>query len=83
MWKLDICYQWIVRVLLVIPILSFNTYAAVTLDRTRLFSWDVKSINIKITNDNPEEAYLAQSWIEDQQGKKLTKGALLRRHYNA
>ncbi|AXH62960.1 molecular chaperone [Providencia rettgeri] len=78
MWKLDICYQWVVRVLFVISILSFNTHAAVTLDRTRIiFPGDVKSINIKIANDNPEEAYLAQSWIEDPQGNKLIKGALL------
>ncbi|WP_163359922.1 fimbria/pilus periplasmic chaperone, partial [Klebsiella aerogenes] len=34
-------------------------------------------VNITIINDNPEEAYLAQSWIEDINGNKLTKGAIL------
>lgn len=55
-----------------------NAYGAVTLDRTRIiFPGDERSINIRITNDNPEEAYLAQSWIEDIQGNKLTQGAIL------
>jgi P pilus assembly chaperone PapD len=50
----------------------------VTLDRTRIiFPGTEKSINITIRNDNPEEAYLAQSWIEDLNGNKLTKGAIL------
>lgn len=78
MWNIDNYYQWFMRVLFVMPIVSLSTNAAVTLDRTRIiFPGDAKSINIKITNDNPEEAYLAQSWIEDQQGNKLIKGALL------
>lgn len=59
-------------------LMSMCAYSAVTLDRTRIvFPGTEKSINITITNDNPEEAYLAQSWIEDLQGKKLTKGAIL------
>ncbi|EKT60249.1 molecular chaperone [Providencia burhodogranariea] len=57
---------------------SMSTYSAVTLDRTRIiFPGTEKSINVTISNDNPEEAYLAQSWIEDLQGNKLTKGAIL------
>jgi len=61
-----------------IALMSMCAYSAVTLDRTRIvFPGTEKSINITITNDNPEEAYLAQSWIEDLQGKKLTKGAIL------
>lgn len=59
-------------------LMSMCAYSAVTLDRTRIvFPGTEKSINITIKNDNPEEAYLAQSWIEDLQGKKLTKGAIL------
>ncbi|WP_043892846.1 molecular chaperone [Providencia sneebia] len=58
--------------------MSFNAISAVTLDRTRIiFPGSEKSINITITNDNPDEAYLAQSWIEDLDGNKLTKGAIL------
>lgn len=57
---------------------SASAYSAVTLDRTRIiFPGSEKSINVTISNDNPEEAYLAQSWIEDLQGNKLTKGAIL------
>ncbi|HGN1280367.1 TPA: fimbria/pilus periplasmic chaperone [Proteus mirabilis] len=58
--------------------ISMAAHSAVTLDRTRIiFPGTEKSINITISNDNPEEAYLAQSWIEDLQGNKLTKGAIL------
>ena len=59
-------------------IIVMNAYGAVTLDRTRIvFPGNERSINIRISNDNPEEAYLAQSWIEDLQGNKLTQGAIL------
>ncbi|EEG83312.1 gram-negative pili assembly chaperone domain protein [Proteus penneri ATCC 35198] len=59
-------------------LVSSTAYGAVTLDRTRIiFPGTEKAVNITITNDNPEEAYLAQSWIEDLQGNKLTKGAIL------
>lgn len=59
-------------------LISASSFAAVTLDRTRIvFPGTEKSINVTIMNENPEEAYLAQSWIEDLQGKKLTKGAIL------
>lgn len=59
-------------------LISMSAYSAVTLDRTRIvFPGTEKSINVTISNDNPEEAYLAQSWIEDLQGNKLTKGAIL------
>lgn len=58
--------------------ISLNVNGAVTLDRTRIiFPGTEKSINVTVSNDNPEEAYLAQSWIEDLQGNKLTKGAIL------
>ncbi|MER5082505.1 fimbrial biogenesis chaperone [Providencia stuartii] len=57
---------------------TLYAHSAVTLDRTRIvFPGNERAINIRITNDNPEEAYLAQSWIEDLQGNKLTKGAIL------
>lgn len=71
--------QGLCRTLVGITVLvSMSAYSAVTLDRTRIiFPGTEKSINVTISNDNPEEAYLAQSWIEDLQGKKLTKGAIL------
>lgn len=72
-------HKKIVTTLLSVTTLTSSlAYAAVTLDRTRIiFPGSEKSINVTITNDNPEEAYLAQSWIEDLQGTKLTKGAIL------
>lgn len=66
------------RASMLVLLLSASSYGAVTLDRTRIiFPENEKSINIKITNDNPQEAYLAQSWIEDLQGKKQVHGAIL------
>lgn len=76
MFKLD---KKLLRIFLSISALvSINAHSAVTLDRTRIiFPGTEKSINITVSNDNPEEAYLAQSWVEDLQGNKLTKGAIL------
>lgn len=69
-----LCHMWVGIAVFV----SISAYSAVTLDRTRIiFPGTEKSINVTISNDNPEEAYLAQSWIEDLQGNKLTKGAIL------
>ncbi|WPA92857.1 fimbria/pilus periplasmic chaperone [Providencia zhijiangensis] len=54
------------------------TYAAVTLDRTRIiFDGDQQSINITIRNDNPELPYLAQSWLEDASEQKLEAGPII------
>lgn len=59
-------------------LVSTTANSAVTLDRTRIiFPGSEKSINVTISNDNQDEAYLAQSWVEDLQGNKLTKGAIL------
>ncbi|OAT50449.1 fimbrial biogenesis chaperone [Providencia heimbachae] len=78
MLNLTLYRQFFTLFLLIILLVSINAYSAVTLDRTRIiFQGSEKSINIRIANDNPEEAYLAQSWIEDLQGNKLAKGALL------
>ncbi|MBJ9983884.1 fimbria/pilus periplasmic chaperone [Acinetobacter sp. S40] len=66
------------KLLCTTALISMSAQSAVTLDRTRIiFPGTEKSINVTISNDNPEEAYLAQSWIEDLQGNKLTKGAIL------
>ncbi len=52
--------------------------AAVTLDRTRIiFDGDQQSINITIRNDNSEQPYLAQSWLEDALEKKLETGPII------
>lgn len=78
MLNLYLCRKLFMSAVLFSGIIAMNAYSAVTLDRTRIvFPGDERSINIRISNDNPEEAYLAQSWIEDIQGNKLTQGAIL------
>jgi len=47
--------------------------AAVALDRTRaVFNGGEKSISLSISNDNKTLPYLAQGWVEDAQGNKIT-----------
>lgn len=42
-------------------------------DRTRaIFPGSEKSISLNITNDSASMPYLAQGWIEDEQGKKIS-----------
>lgn len=52
--------------------------AAVSLDRTRaIFDGGEKSIAMKVSNGNKQLPYLAQAWLEDAQGKKITTGPLV------
>ncbi|MGQ8773267.1 fimbria/pilus periplasmic chaperone [Serratia sp. NA_112.1] len=47
--------------------------AAIALDRTRvIFSGGDKSVSMSISNENKQLPYLAQGWIEDANGKKIT-----------
>ncbi|KYP84829.1 molecular chaperone [bacteria symbiont BFo1 of Frankliniella occidentalis] len=46
--------------------------AAIALDRTRIvFDGSQKSVSLNITNENKNLPYLAQGWIEDENGKKI------------
>ncbi|MER2470814.1 fimbria/pilus periplasmic chaperone [Photorhabdus laumondii] len=59
-----------------IAILSLSviseSMAAIALDRTRVvFNGEDKSISMDISNQNKELPYLAQGWIEDEQGNKI------------
>lgn len=46
--------------------------AAITLDRTRvIFPGDSNALSMKVTNQNKELPYLAQAWIEDENGNKI------------
>lgn len=55
-----------------------QSYAAVSLDRTRaIFPGDKNSIVLNIENTNDTTSYLAQSWLEDEHGKKIEEGALV------
>lgn len=47
--------------------------AAIALDRTRvIFNGTDKSISLSVGNDNKQLPYLAQGWIEDAQGNKIS-----------
>lgn len=51
-----------------------TTYAdaAVTLDRTRvIFPGNSNTLSLKISNPSKELPYLAQAWLEDENGKKI------------
>ncbi len=53
--------------------LSQSANAAVALDRTRvIFDGSKDATSVNITNNNTQLPYLAQGWIEDEAGKKIT-----------
>ncbi|WP_337264913.1 MULTISPECIES: fimbria/pilus periplasmic chaperone [unclassified Serratia (in: enterobacteria)] len=53
--------------------LTSQAQAAIALDRTRIiFAGGDKSLSLSVNNDNPQLPYLAQGWIEDAQGNKVT-----------
>jgi P pilus assembly chaperone PapD len=50
-----------------------QTSAAIALDRTRvIFDGANKSVSLRVTNENKALPYLAQGWLEDVQGNKIT-----------
>ncbi|EOG1984938.1 TPA: fimbria/pilus periplasmic chaperone [Proteus mirabilis] len=50
-----------------------QTFAAISLDRTRIiFNSEQKSVSLTISNKNNQLPYLAQGWIENEQGKKVS-----------
>ncbi|SDU94880.1 fimbria/pilus periplasmic chaperone [Pseudomonas mucidolens] len=52
---------------------SQSVNAAIGLDRTRVvFDGGKDAASVNITNNNTQLPYLAQGWIEDEQGKKIT-----------
>lgn len=54
-------------------ILSGSAFSAISLDRTRvIFDGSQKSISLNIGNKNKQLPYLAQGWIENTQGQKIT-----------
>ena len=51
----------------------FTAQAAVAPDRTRLvFKGDERSISVDLKNASEKLPYLAQSWIEDEKGERIT-----------
>ncbi|EFC1638515.1 molecular chaperone [Escherichia coli] len=68
--------QPFLKSLLVMALVSQSAFqvadAAVALDRTRvIFEGGNKSMSLNIRNDNTKLPYLAQSWVEDEQGNKI------------
>ncbi len=49
-----------------------QSMAAIALDRTRvIFNEDMKSVSLNVENQHLDLPYLAQSWIEDENGNKI------------
>lgn len=52
---------------------AISAYAAIVPDRTRIiFSGTQKSVSVTLRNDSQTQPYLAQTWVEDSNGKKIT-----------
>ncbi|MBH3259029.1 fimbria/pilus periplasmic chaperone [Serratia marcescens] len=46
--------------------------AAIALDRTRvIFDGSLQSVSLSVSNQNKQLPYLAQGWLEDEQGNKI------------
>lgn len=64
-----------VKVILVtmLPLIAASpTEAAIALDRTRvIFDGSQSSVSLSVSNQNKQLPYLAQGWIEDEQGNKI------------
>lgn len=58
--------------ILLTTLVTSNAEAAIALDRTRIiFNGDQKSVSLSVSNQNKQLPYLAQGWIEDEQGNKI------------
>ncbi|MGF6191424.1 fimbria/pilus periplasmic chaperone [Serratia sp. 2723] len=58
--------------LLLSAVVVESAQAAIALDRTRIiFDGSQKSVSLNVSNQNKQLPYLAQGWIEDDQGNKI------------
>jgi len=58
---------------LLITISVQSAFAAVALDRTRvIFDGSKNSVSLGVSNENTKLPYLAQGWLEDSKGNKIT-----------
>ncbi|WP_437611683.1 fimbria/pilus periplasmic chaperone [Erwinia sp. V71] len=58
--------------LLLLSVLS-DARAAIALDRTRvIYNAGEKAVTLSISNENRQLPYLAQAWLADEQGEKVT-----------
>ncbi len=60
--------------LLIILTNTQTSFAAINVDRTRIiFSGQKKSVSLVVNNQHKTLPYLAQSWIEDEEGNKVSE----------
>lgn len=53
--------------------IATHAYSAISMDRTRIiFDGNNNSVSLTVSNKNPQLPYLAQGWLQDANGKKLT-----------
>ncbi|WP_423244831.1 fimbria/pilus periplasmic chaperone [Erwinia persicina] len=58
---------------LLLALSTQSAFAAIALDRTRvIYDGSQKSISLNVSNENKQLPYLAQGWIEDASGKKIS-----------
>ncbi|WP_114191707.1 fimbrial biogenesis chaperone [Edaphovirga cremea] len=61
-------------ILIFTVVLCSNAFAAINLDRTRvIFGSNDKSVSVTLENQSKSLPYLAQVWIEDAKGEKITR----------
>ncbi|MBU9828523.1 fimbria/pilus periplasmic chaperone [Rahnella sp. FC061912-K] len=54
-------------------LMAQSAFAAIALDRTRvIYDGSQKSLSLNVSNENKQLPYLAQGWIEDAKGNKIT-----------
>ncbi|HEF8774869.1 MULTISPECIES: fimbrial biogenesis chaperone [Providencia] len=59
-------------------VITTNSYAAISLDRTRaIYEGGANALVININNDNKQLPYLAQTWIENDKDEKIETGPLI------
>lgn len=65
--------QKIIMGLVLAPMMIQSAFAAIALDRTRIvFDGGQKSVSLSVSNENKQLPYLAQAWLEDEKGNKVT-----------
>lgn len=65
-------------VALSLVVTCFSAEAAIALDRTRaIIPGSEKGISMTISNENKEQPYLAQAWLENDKGEKISSPLLV------
>ncbi|HIB1589407.1 TPA: fimbria/pilus periplasmic chaperone [Salmonella enterica subsp. enterica serovar Muenchen] len=60
----------LIAALVITHVVPGASQAAINVDRTRIImSSDAKAVSVGLNNESRDQPYLAQSWVEDNQGK--------------